>query len=459
MAASENGWQPAQIGPDRCEWVTVPGTTVSLQLMKGWPLAVMRALAADFNAFVEPLRDPDSASWTPTNSVATSNHLNATAMDLNWGSHPFHARGTFNPGQMRTIRELLAFYEDTIFWAGDWNNPVDEMHWQMGYNSYNNPRTSDFIRRKIRPDGFSTFRRGQNLPPTNGAQVLADAVGVPFAKALEILPAVRDGLQRSNAVNVNRVAMWLAQIGHESAGFNATEEYQSGDESQERWLYKGRTWIQITWRSNYEGFSRWCFEHGLVPSPSYFVDRPRELADLKWAGLGPAWYWTVARPDINALSDSRNLEAVTRQINGGINGLDDRRRRYNLALSKGDALLVLIENEGDELTPEQDRMLRTVFEELTKKFPSRSIYRTPGEGLVDSSAGFGLNVDGMVHRDAVESGARLGDLEAIGRIARVAAGEGAVTDQWAVDHAKAVLRELSVSNPAALQTFLSQKEK
>lgn len=157
---SENGWRPAKVGVDSLVWVTVPGTNVNLQLQKGWPAKVMAALAADFNAFVEPLRDRDSASFTATNSVPTSNHLNATAMDLNWDSHPFHAKGTFNASQMKTIRELLEFYEGTIFWAGDWQSPIDEMHWQMGYGTWNNSKVGSFISRKIRSDGFSTFRRG-----------------------------------------------------------------------------------------------------------------------------------------------------------------------------------------------------------------------------------------------------------------------------------------------------------
>ena len=157
---SENGWHPAWVGGDALEWVTVPGTNVRLQFQKGQPLKILRALAADFNAYVEPLRDRDSASYTPTNSVATSNHLNGTAMDLNWDSHPFHAKGTFNAKQMKTIRELLDFYEGTVFWAGDWKSPIDEMHWQMGYDTFNNPNVASFIKRKIRSDGFSTFRRG-----------------------------------------------------------------------------------------------------------------------------------------------------------------------------------------------------------------------------------------------------------------------------------------------------------
>lgn len=157
---SENGWQPAKAESGQCEWIKVPGTQVSLQILRGIPLQILRAFAADYHAYVEPLRDPDSASWTPTNSVATSNHLNGTAMDLNWNSHPFQVRGTFTPDQMSVIRELLEFYEGTVFWAGDWDSPVDEMHWQMGYDTFTNQvHCQDVIRRKILESGFSTFRR------------------------------------------------------------------------------------------------------------------------------------------------------------------------------------------------------------------------------------------------------------------------------------------------------------
>lgn len=165
MSASENGWQPAHAGADILEWVTVPGTDVSLQLMKGPPSSLLKAWAADWNAYIEPLRDADSAGFTPTNSVATSNHLNGTAIDLNWDSHPFHVRGTLNVGQMAVLRQMLDFYEGTVFWAGDWEDPIDEMHSQMGYDTWNNSHTQDVINRKIRSDGFSTFRRDITAPP------------------------------------------------------------------------------------------------------------------------------------------------------------------------------------------------------------------------------------------------------------------------------------------------------
>lgn len=175
--ASENGWEPAHASPDQCVWVTVPGTNVTLQLLRGWPSAIMRAFAADFAAYVEPLRDADSAGWTPTNAVATSNHLNGTAMDLNWDSHPFQVLNAgFDAAKIGTIRQLLDFYEDTIWWGNDWDTPRDAMHFQMGYNSFNNPHTGDVIARKIRPDGFSTFRRGA-MPLSKSDQYALAIIG------------------------------------------------------------------------------------------------------------------------------------------------------------------------------------------------------------------------------------------------------------------------------------------
>jgi hypothetical protein len=158
---TENGWPSC--GPDQLDRTPIPGIPLVIPLQRGQPSTILKAFAADYHIYVESLYNSaggnDEGGWTPTNSVATSNHLGGTAMDLNWTDHPFRVRGTFHPDQVTVIRELLAYYEDTIFWAGDWNDPIDEMHWQMGYNTYRNSHTQDFIDRKIRPDGFSFFRK------------------------------------------------------------------------------------------------------------------------------------------------------------------------------------------------------------------------------------------------------------------------------------------------------------
>lgn len=168
---SSNGWPMVDEGS--CTWVIVPGTNppVSLEIQNGQPLSVLRAFAADFNAEVEPLRDADSACWTPGNSVGDSNHLSGTAMDLNWESHPFQvADAGFDAAKRAKVRELLNWYEGTVFWGNDWSDPKDAMHFQLAslanggnINTYGNPAVDDFIKRKIRPDGFST-RRGAAPP-------------------------------------------------------------------------------------------------------------------------------------------------------------------------------------------------------------------------------------------------------------------------------------------------------
>lgn len=450
--ASENGWQPAWVGPESLQWTKVPGTNVSLQIQKGWPLAILRAFAADFNAYVEPLRDADSACYTPTNSVSTSNHLNGTAMDLNWNSHPFRILNAgFTSQQINTIRDLLDFYEDTVFWGNDWNTPKDAMHFQCGYDTYGNPHTGDFIARKIRADGFSTFRRGNEVevpPKSDQSRVLAEATGLPLARAQQILPAVKDGLRLSECTNVRRIAMWLAQIGHESDNFHATEEYAKNGRYAP---YIGRTWIQITWRDNYAAFGQWCMDHGLLDDPAYadrFVDNPKELADQRWAGIGPAWYWTVARKDINELADRADLETVTQRINGGDNGISDRRARYNRALAVGDDLLQLVSVEHE---PTIEELLMS-----DQLYPSVSIYATPGEGPKYTLAQLIQSIDGMRHRETVENDAKLGDQDALARIVRVAAGRGAYTDPSSVAHAKSVLASIEASNPDILKQFLAK---
>lgn len=409
--ASEDGWNPAQATPGQCTWITVPGTGVSLQLLSGIPATIMGAVAADFNAYIEPLRDPDSAGWTPTNSVPTSNHLNGTAMDLNWNSHPFQTRGTFTAAQMAAVRELLDFYEGMIYWAGDWDSPIDEMHWQMGYDTFGNrPACQDFITRKIRPDGFSTMRRAAPAPApapappaADGAAILAAAAGISTALATQILPALAAGLALAACNTVNRIAMFIAQTCWESDHYNTTEEYGDGPTGD---AYKGRTWIQITWKTNYAAFGRWAAAQNLIDDPNQFVNDPTSLDDIKWAGVGAAWYWVVGRPQINSLCDAGDIVGVTQAINGGQNGIAGRTALWNQALKQGAALLSLLtttdEDEMAGWTPDLvDRAMVLLENQTGVQRPSLSPFRHVGEGNVNTCGGFAWTADANMHADFV----------------------------------------------------------
>lgn len=461
--ASENGWEPGWVGTSELEWSKVPGTNVTMQFRKGWPLQIMRAYAADYNEFIEPLRDADSACYTPTNSVSTSNHLNGTAMDLNWDSHPFRvADAGFDQAKIARMRDLLEFYEDTIFWANDWNTPKDAMHHQMGYDTYNNPRVGDFIHRKIRGDGYSTYKRGplQNttvvasVVNADAVSVLSDVMGASLSKDryAALLPAVSQCLRDCECTTVDRIAMWCAQVGHESGGLQWMQEIASGDAYEGRGdlgntqpgdgrRFKGHGPIQVTGRHNHTELSKWAFGKGLVPSPTFFVDNPDELASDKYGFIGVTWYWTTQR-DMNGASDRKDIQTATRYVNGGLNGLQDRTARYNKALGMGDRLLSLVQSAPAQASPPaaQPPAQSAPRPVNPDSLESRSGYRTPGEGPIGNITVVELNQDAMLHQLFVEwSAITLGDTESIYRVIRSAAGKGAVTDHSFIVRARAVL--------------------
>lgn len=326
-------------------------------------------------------------------------------------------------------------------------------------------------------------------PITDGAagpdpvSVLAQATGLSLERAAQVLPALRDGLIAAECVNVNRIAMALAQWGHESDNFQTTTEYASGDAYDTRTdlgntpevdgdgaLYKGRTWGQITGKGHYRGFSQWAFERALVPTPRYFVDNPLELSDLKWAAIGAAWYWVEERPDINELADRRDLVAVTHRINGGENGLytpGGRRDRFNRALAVGDALLTLTQT-GDDMASVPQHEWADVHRELTQKHRSRSPLRHLGEGEIDTWAGIDLNDDGNDHVVATILLASIGNPRDLALLAEVASAAG--DDKWPDRQEDALLARriltyiantnptvLLAADPARLQRIIAEK--
>lgn len=183
-------------------------------------------------------------------------------------------------------------------------------------------------------------------------ETLSAAMGhyVPLARYTALLPAFNAAMLQANCTTVNRAAMWCAQLGEESGGLRWMEEIASGAAYEGRKdlgniypgdgvRFKGRGPIQITGRGNYTALSRWAYSCGYVPSATYFLDAPSLLSSDKYGFLGPVWYWTVARPRLNAYADAGDVQSATKAINGGLNGLADRQARWNECLRLGQALL------------------------------------------------------------------------------------------------------------------------
>lgn len=139
----------------------------------------------------------------------------------------------------------------------------------------------------------------------------------------EVLAATLDAY----AINTRlRIAHFLGQTCHESAGFRTTEEFASGEGYEGRGdlgnnqpgdgvRYKGRGLLQLTGRANYREFGQ-KLGVDLEGNPELAAE---PVLSLKIA----CEFWK--KKNLNQFCDADDIVEVTRRINGGQNGLDDRR--------------------------------------------------------------------------------------------------------------------------------------
>jgi putative chitinase len=118
---------------------------------------------------------------------------------------------------------------------------------------------------------------------------------------------------------------FIAQCAHESDHFQTTQEYASGQAYEMRRdlgntqrgdgkRFKGRGLIQLTGRFNYEAASKALGEP--------YLDDPALVEKFPAAAIVSGWFW--ARNNVNQHADRDDVRAVTKVVNGGLNGLDSR---------------------------------------------------------------------------------------------------------------------------------------
>jgi putative chitinase len=98
------------------------------------------------------------------------------------------------------------------------------------------------------------------------------------------------------------------------------------ESSGEGWKYRGRGPIQLTGKDNYTACSRDVYgDLRLVENPDLVT------SDKRVALTTACWFWK--KNNINALADQADIVAMTKRINGGVIGLDDRKKHYEHALT------------------------------------------------------------------------------------------------------------------------------
>ena len=160
-----------------------------------------------------------------------------------------------------------------------------------------------------------------------------------------------------------RIAMFMAQIGHESGGLKRKEENlnysaqrltqvfpkyfrdvdpndyarkpekianrvygnrmgNGPEESGDGYRYRGRGFIQLTGKNNYQAFAR--------DSNMTTEEAAEYLSTPEGAAMSAAWFWNMR--DINPDADRGDVLTVTKKINGGTIGLADRQAHFKEAL-------------------------------------------------------------------------------------------------------------------------------
>lgn len=126
-----------------------------------------------------------------------------------------------------------------------------------------------------------------------------------------------------------RKAAFLAQVAHESGSLKYVREIADGSAYEGRAdlgnihpgdgpRYKGRGLLQITGRANYLA----C---GIALGLS-LVDHPELLEEPLNACRSAGWFWKTK--NLNSPADRNMFATITKAINGGYNGLDDRLQRW-----------------------------------------------------------------------------------------------------------------------------------
>ena len=140
-----------------------------------------------------------------------------------------------------------------------------------------------------------------------------------------------------------RMAAFIAQVGHESGqfrylrelgGYQYLSKYDTGSLAKrlgntpeadgDGQKYRGRGLIQITGHDNYLACSKALF------GDDRLLQTPELLEQAEWAAKSAGWFWDSR--SLNDLADIDAFETITLRINGGLNGVGERREFYRRAL-------------------------------------------------------------------------------------------------------------------------------
>lgn len=178
---------------------------------------------------------------------------------------------------------------------------------------------------------FESQTTSPSTPTQNSSGLKLDALKGHVPN--NVLSQIPETAAKFNITTNLRLAHFLSQCAHESGEFKWVVEFASGKAYEGRAdlgntqpgdgvKFKGRGYIQLTGRANYQKFSKFCGED-CVANP--------DLVANKYPMMSAAYFfdsnklWSICDKG----ATETDVKAVTKRVNGGYNGLDDRQKHFN----------------------------------------------------------------------------------------------------------------------------------
>jgi len=266
-----------------------------------------------------------------------------------------------------------------ILKRGDNNDNVKKLQARLGLDPVGNfgPKTEEAVKAYQAANGLTADgivgdgTWGKLFPAGDPAPAVSIRVSTNFKLDKlkghipdAVIAQIPDTAKKFNITNPLRLAHFLAQCGHESAGFKAVQEnlnYSSkglmgifkkyfptsqlaeqyarkpqaiasrvyggrmgngAEPTGDGWKFRGRGYIQLTGKDNYSAFDKFVTDD-ILGNP--------DLVSTKFPLMSAAWFFN--KNGLWAICDKGASEAVvtavTKRVNGGTIGLPDRIKHFN----------------------------------------------------------------------------------------------------------------------------------
>lgn len=146
-------------------------------------------------------------------------------------------------------------------------------------------------------------------------QILSISIQIKKNNVEKHIQGINEAIDDNNINTCLRISNFLAQILHESGGLRLTKEGGVSENSYGGFI--GRGLIQITGKDNYTKYQDFSGED----VTSSLINK-QKLENDPHAAKSAGWFWNIS--NLNSLADNNDFIMITRIVNGGFNGFDDR---------------------------------------------------------------------------------------------------------------------------------------